>query len=54
MVDEKYGPKTIRLAAEGFAKDWSMQRQFKSPNYTTQWHELPKAKFTKTFNSNVN
>ncbi|RUQ85120.1 Y-family DNA polymerase [Legionella septentrionalis] len=40
-INEKYGSRTIRLAAEGFKKQWSMRRELKSPNYTTQWLELP-------------
>jgi DNA polymerase V len=44
QVNHKYGSRTLRLAAEGFQKDWSMRRQMKSPCYTTQWSELPRAK----------
>ncbi|KTC64538.1 UmuC (plasmid) [Legionella adelaidensis] len=40
-INKKYGPRTLRLAAEGLNKEWSMKRQLKSPNYTTQWTELP-------------
>ena len=39
LINNKCGPRTIRLAAEGFNKDWSMKRQLKSPNFTTQWQE---------------
>lgn len=41
LINNKYGSRTMRLAAEGFHKVWSMKRQLKSPNYTTQWSELP-------------
>ena len=40
-INEKYGSRTIRLASEGFKKQWNMRRELKSPNYTTQWLELP-------------
>ncbi|KTC86334.1 Y-family DNA polymerase [Legionella brunensis] len=40
-INQKYGPRTIRLAAEGFQKSWSMKRQLKSPHYTSRWSELP-------------
>jgi DNA polymerase V len=40
-VNRKYGARTVHMAAEGLIKPWSMKRQLKSPNYTTQWHELP-------------
>ncbi|HAT3877868.1 TPA: Y-family DNA polymerase [Legionella pneumophila] len=40
-INQKYGSRTMRLAAEGFRKSWSMKRQLKSPHYTTRWSELP-------------
>jgi DNA polymerase V len=40
-VNKKYGARTVHMAAEGLTKEWSMKRQIKSPNYTTQWDELP-------------
>lgn len=40
-INTKYGSRTIRLAAEGFNKAWSMSRQLKSPHYTTRWSDLP-------------
>ncbi|STX81688.1 UmuC [Legionella busanensis] len=40
-INKKYGTRTIRLAAEGFQKKWSMKREMKSPCYTTSWAELP-------------
>ncbi|RAP34864.1 DNA polymerase V, subunit C [Legionella quinlivanii] len=40
-VNQKYGARTLRLAAEGFQKSWSMKRQLMSPCYTTRWSDLP-------------
>ncbi|MFC7782748.1 DUF4113 domain-containing protein [Legionella taurinensis] len=40
-INRKYGPRSMRLAAEGFRKSKSMKRQLKSPHYTTRWSELP-------------
>jgi DNA polymerase V len=40
-INKKFGSHTMRLAAEGFIKPWAMKRNLKTPNYTTQWHELP-------------
>lgn len=37
----RYGRGTLRLAAEGYSKPWSMKSQRKSPCYTTRWSELP-------------
>ena len=41
MVNKKYFRGTIRLASEGVNKSWAMNREFKSPNYTGSWKELP-------------
>ena len=41
MVNKKYSRGTIRLASEGVNKSWAMNREFKSPNYTGDWNELP-------------
>jgi len=43
LINNKYGARTIRLAAEGFSKSWSMKNQLKTPSYTTQWSDLPTA-----------
>lgn len=40
-VNKKYSRGTIRLASEGVNKAWAMNREFKSPNYTGDWNELP-------------
>jgi len=38
---KKYGRGTPRVASEGLKNAWAMQRNLKSPNYTTDWDELP-------------
>jgi len=43
-INHKYGRSTIRLAAEGYAKPWAMKAALKSPSYTTQWHDVPRAR----------
>ena len=40
-VKKKYSRGTIKLASEGVNKAWAMNREFKSPNYTGSWNELP-------------
>ena len=40
-VNKKYSRGTIKLASEGVSKTWAMNREFKSPNYTGDWNELP-------------
>jgi DNA polymerase V len=39
-INNRMGQGTIRLASEGFIKTWSMRRESKSRNYTTDWNEL--------------
>lgn len=34
-------PNKVKLAAEGNNKTWAMKRELKSPNYTTNWNDLP-------------
>lgn len=43
-INQKFGRHTLYLAAEGQQQSWSMKQRMKSPNYTTQWHDLPKVK----------
>ena len=39
-VNQRYGRQTLKLASEGFKAPWKMQQNYKSPSYTTNWHEL--------------
>ena len=43
-INAVWGRGTLRSAAEGVRKEWSMKREKKSPNYTTRWDELPEAR----------
>lgn len=40
-INKKYSKGTIKLASEGTKKVWAMRRNYKSPNYTGAWMELP-------------
>jgi len=40
-VNNKMGRGTMKLASEGFKKPWRMKQSNKSPNYTTQWNDIP-------------
>lgn len=42
QLNQYYGSGTVRLASEGFKKQWAMKRENVSPNYTTDWGELLK------------
>ena len=41
-VNHKYGDNTLKLAAEGHDEKWKMRRNFLSPQYTSQWRDIPK------------
>ena len=40
-INSRFGNAMIRSAASGTEQAWRMRSGNKSPNYTTQWHELP-------------
>ncbi len=41
-INYKYGDSMLTLAAEGHEKKWQMRREFLSPQYTSQWRDIPK------------
>lgn len=43
-VNRKFGKGTVKLASEGTKSGWIMRRDLKSPNYTTDWKDLPSTK----------
>lgn len=42
-INRKMGSGSMTIAASGIKQRWSMRRERKSPNYTTDWNELPVA-----------
>ena len=40
-INHKMGQGSVSVAASGIRQHWAMRRQRKSPNYTTDWDELP-------------
>ena len=40
-INSRFGNVAIKTAASGTKQDWQMRSGNKSPNYTTQWDELP-------------
>lgn len=40
-INQTYGKNSIYLAAEGVQKKWAMRQAYRSPSYTSRWHELP-------------
>lgn len=44
-LNSRFGRNTIRYAAEKLAGNWQPKQQIRSPHYTTNWDELPVARF---------
>lgn len=42
-INQKMGRGSMIVAASGLGHGWAMRREQKSPNYTTDWNELPVA-----------
>lgn len=40
-VNNTFGKKSLSYASEGIEQPWKMNRNHKSPAYTTSWAELP-------------
>ena len=40
-INRKMGQGSMTIAASGVKQRWAMRRERKSPNYTTEWDELP-------------
>ena len=53
QLNRKYGKGTIKLASEGTKRSWVMRRDLKSPNYTTDWKDLPSTIAPINFNLSV-
>lgn len=42
-INLKMGSGSLTIAASGIRQRWAMRRELKSPNYTSDWNELPVA-----------
>jgi len=42
-INQKMGKGSMTIAASGIQHRWAMRRERKTPNYTTDWNELPVA-----------
>ena len=40
-LNDRYGKRTVRFAAEDLSQRWEPKHQLRSPRYTTNWDELP-------------
>ncbi len=43
-INDSYGKEKIITGSFKYNKNWAMRREYKSPNYTTSWNELPVVK----------
>jgi DNA polymerase V len=43
-INKQFGKKTIFHLAEGIQRPWTMKRDHLSPNYTTDWQQIPVVK----------
>ncbi|MEP7703310.1 Y-family DNA polymerase [Paraglaciecola sp. 25GB23A] len=43
-INARFGRSTLHIAAKGFEQKFAMRREFLSPQYTTQWSDIPKIK----------
>jgi DNA polymerase V len=43
-INNRYGKRTIRYAAEELSQAWKPKHGYRSPRYTSSWAELPTAK----------
>lgn len=41
-INHRYGDGTLKIATEGHNAKWQMRREFLSPQYTSQWGDIPK------------
>lgn len=40
-INQRFGRGTVALAAEGIHRPWAMKQEWRSPEYTTKWRDLP-------------
>jgi len=41
-INNRYGQGTLKLGGEGESETWQMKRNFLSPQYTSNWRDIPK------------
>ena len=40
-LNRRYGRETVKVSTQGAYRQWQMRQERKSPNYTTDWDEMP-------------
>ena len=41
QLNQRYGRGTVKVSGQGAYSAWQMKQERKSPNYTTDWQNLP-------------
>lgn len=41
VLNQRFGRGTVKVSTQGAYLDWQMRQERKSPNYTTDWDEIP-------------
>lgn len=41
-INHRYGDSSLKIATQGHDEKWQMRREFLSPQYTSQWRDIPK------------
>jgi len=40
-INRRWGRDTLASGSAGFSRPWKSRQAYRSPAYTTSWHELP-------------
>ncbi len=40
-LNQRFGRGAVKVSTQGAYQDWQMRQESKSPNYTTNWTEVP-------------
>ena len=40
-LNQRFGRGTVKVSTQGAYQDWQMRQDRKSPNYTSDWNEVP-------------
>ncbi|WP_298150553.1 Y-family DNA polymerase [Flavobacterium sp.] len=41
QINARYGKGTLKLSQDGSCRSWQMRQEMKSPEYTTNWNDIP-------------
>jgi DNA polymerase V len=41
QLNSRFGRGAVKISTQGAHREWQMRQERKSPNYTTEWDEIP-------------